>query len=128
MTHIAEASWIARAMSVVLSLLLVLMVAQTLFAGLFLDGHSVWRDVHSHMGMIALPLLALGQVGLAVLAWRQGRSSGWMLLVSTLLLLMLVFQNVMGMGSQLWIHVPFVFVLVGLASALLFHARSLARQ
>jgi hypothetical protein len=112
----------------VLALMLVLMVAQTVFAGLFLDGHGVWRDVHSHMGMIVLPLIALGQVGLTVLAWRRGGSPGWVPLVSGLLLLAFIFQNVVGMGSQLWLHVPFVFVLVGLASALLFHALSLSRQ
>ena len=128
MTRIAGASWIARPMSVVLALLLVLMVVQTLFAGLFLDGHTVWRDVHSHMGMIVLPLLALGQVGLALLAWRRGFGARWVPLVSGLLLLAFIFQNVVGMGSQLWIHVPFIFVLVGLASALLLHARGLSRQ
>src|SRR6266545_5501483 len=68
---------LVRAMYLVLWLLAVSVLAQAIFAGLFLDGHDTWRDWHAVNGMVLLPLLALVQVVLAVLVWRPGRGPGW---------------------------------------------------
>jgi hypothetical protein len=45
---------LARAMSLVLWLLAVSLLAQVIFAGLFLDGHDAWRDWHAANGMVLL--------------------------------------------------------------------------
>ena len=71
-----------RAMRVVLGLLAVAVFAQAVLAGLFLDGGDAWRGWHAVNGMLVLPLLALVQVGLAVLVWRRGRGPGWLAVAS----------------------------------------------
>jgi hypothetical protein len=69
---------IATLLHLVSWLLAVSVSAQPVFAGLFLDGHDAWRDWHAGNGMLLLPLLALTQLVLAVLAWRTGRGPGWL--------------------------------------------------
>jgi hypothetical protein len=93
-------------MQVVLWLLAVAVFAQAVLAGLFLDGGDSWRDWHAINGMLVLPLLALAQVVLAVLVWRGGHGPGWLTVASVGLLVALLVQNVMGMTSQVAVHVP----------------------
>lgn len=83
-----------------------LVFAQAIFAGLFLDGNDAWRDWHATNGMLLLPLLALVEVVLAVLVWRPGGGPGWIALASVGLLLAIVIQIGMGQTSQLAVHVP----------------------
>jgi cytochrome bd-type quinol oxidase subunit 2 len=118
---------LARAMSLVLWLLAVSLLAQVIFAGLFLDGHDAWRDWHAANGMVLLPLLALVQVVLAVLVWRPGGGPGWPAIASVGLLVAVVLQNVIGQAGLLAVHVPLVVAIVGLVGTLLGRTRNLTR-
>jgi heme A synthase len=118
---------IVRAMRVVLWLLAVAVFAQAVLAGLFLDGGDAWRGWHALNGMLVLPLLALTQVVLAVLVWRRGRGPGWLTVASVGLLVALLVQNVMGMTSQVAVHVPLGVAIFGLAGTLLVRTRALTR-
>jgi heme A synthase len=55
--------------------------------------------------MLVLPLLALIQVVLAVLVWRRGHGPGWLAVASVALLVAPLVQNVLGMTSQVAVHV-----------------------
>jgi cytochrome bd-type quinol oxidase subunit 2 len=123
----ARRSAILGAMQVVLWLLAVAVFAQAVFAGLFLDGGDAWRGWHATNGMLVLPLLALVQVVLAVLVWRRGRGPGWLTVASVGLLVALLVQNVMGMTSQVAVHVPLGVAIVGLIGTLLARARTMSR-
>ena len=116
---------IVHAMRVVPGLLAAAVFAQAVLAGLFLDGGDGWRAWHAVNGMLLLPLLALGQVVLAVLAWRRGRAPGWLAAASGGLLLALLIQNVLGMTNQVAVHVPLGLAIFGLAGALLVRTRAL---
>ena len=118
---------LARAMSLVLWLLAVSLLAQVIFAGLFLDGHDAWRDWHAANGMVLLPLLALVQVVLAVLVWRPGGGPGWPAIASVGLLVAVVLQNVIGQAGLLAVHVPLGVAIVGLVGTLLGRTRNLTR-
>jgi hypothetical protein len=123
-------SALARAMSLVLWLVAVSLIAQVIFAGLFLDGHDAWRDWHAANAMVLLPLLALVQAVLAVLAvlvWRPGRRPGWPAIASVGLLGAVVLQNVIGQAGLLAVHVPLGVAIVGLVGALLGRTRNLTR-
>ena len=113
-----------RVMRVVLWLLTVAVFAQAVLAGLFLDGGDAWRGWHAVNGMLVLPLLALVQVGLAVLVWRRGRAPGWLAVASVGLLVALLVQSALGMTSQVAVHVPLGVAIFGLTGTLLVRARS----
>jgi hypothetical protein len=118
---------LARAMRVVLWLLAVSLLAQVIFAGLFLDGHDAWRNWHAANGMVLLPLLALVQVVLAVLVWRPGRGPSWPAIASVGLLVAVVLQNVIGQAGLLAVHVPLGVAIVGLVGTVLGRTRNLTR-
>jgi cytochrome bd-type quinol oxidase subunit 2 len=118
---------IVRVMRVVLWLLAVAVFAQAVLAGLFLDGGDAWREWHAVNGMLVLPLLALIQVVLAVLVWRRGRGPGWLAVASGGLLVALLVQSVLGMTSQVAIHVPLGVAIFGLVGTLLVRTRALTR-
>jgi hypothetical protein len=116
---------IVRAMRVMLWLLAAAVFAQAVFAGLLLDGGDAWRDWHATNGMLVLRLLALTQVVLAVLVWRRGRGPGWLAIASVGLLLALQVQSVLGMTSQLALHVPLGMAIFGLVGTLLVRAHTM---
>jgi hypothetical protein len=116
-----------RAMRLVLGLLAVAVFAQAVLAGLFLDGGDAWRAWHAFNGMLVLPLLALVQVGLAVLGWRRGHGPGWLAVASVGLLVALLVQSVLGMTSQVAVHVPLGVAIFGLVGTLLVRTRALTR-
>jgi hypothetical protein len=118
---------LARAMSLVLWLLAVSLLAQVIFAGLFLDGHDAWRNWHAANGMVLLPLLALVQVVLAVVVWRPGRGPGWPAIASVGLLVAILLQIAMGQAGLLAVHVPLGVAIVGLVGTLLGRTRNLTR-
>jgi hypothetical protein len=113
------------ALRVVLRLLAILVFAQAVFAGQFLDGNEAWRDWHASNGMLVLPLLALLAVVLAVVLWRTGRVRGWIAFASAGLLLAILVQNAMGQSGQLAVHVPLGVAILGLVGALLAGTRDL---
>ena len=113
------------ALRVVLRLLAVLVFAQAVFAGQFLDGNEAWRDWHASNGMLVIPLLALVEVVLAVLVWRSGRGPGWIALASVGLLLAILVQGGMGRTSRLAVHVPLGVAILGLVGVLLGRTRHL---
>jgi cytochrome bd-type quinol oxidase subunit 2 len=115
----------ARAMRIMLWLLAVAAFAQAVFAGLFLDGEAAWRDWHAINGMLVLPLLALLQVILAVLVWRRDDGPGWLPIASGGLLLALLIQSMLGMTSQVAVHVPLGLAIFGLIGTLLTRVRAL---
>jgi cytochrome bd-type quinol oxidase subunit 2 len=114
---------LVRAMRMVLWLLAVAVFAQAVLAGLFLDGGDAWRAWHAVNGMLVLPLLALVQVVLAVLVWRRGHRPGWLPITSVGLLLALVVQNLLGMTSQVAVHVPLGVAIFSLLVTLLLRTR-----
>ena len=116
---------IAVALHLLLRLLALLVFAQAVFAGLFLDGNAAWRQWHAVNGMLLIPLLALLAVVLATLVWRSG-GPGWIALASLALLLAVVVQNAMGQTSQVAVHVPLGVAILGLIGALLGRTRNLA--
>jgi heme A synthase len=116
-----------RAMPVVLGLLAVAVFAQAVLAGLFLDGGDAWRDWHAINGMLVLPLLAVIQVGLAVLVWRRGRGPGWLPIASVGLLAALLVQSGLGMTGQVAAHVPLGVAIFGLTGTLLARTRALTQ-
>lgn len=116
---------IAVALHLLLRLLALLVFAQAVFAGLFLDGNATWRQWHAVNGMLLVPLLALLAVVLAVLLWRSG-GPGWIALASLALLLAVVVQNAMGQTSQVAVHVPLGVAILGLIGGLLGRTRNLA--
>jgi cytochrome bd-type quinol oxidase subunit 2 len=109
---------IGRAIRVVVWLLAAAVFAQAVLAGLFLDGGDAWRAWHAVNGVLVVPLLALIQVGLAVLVWRRGRGPGWLPVTSVGLLALLV-QSALGMTSQVAAHVPLGVAIFGLIGTLL---------
>jgi cytochrome bd-type quinol oxidase subunit 2 len=117
---------IAVALHLVLRLLALLVFAQAVFAGLFLDGNRAWREWHAINGMLLIPLLALLAVVLAVLLWRSGGGPGWIALASLALLLAIFIQIGMGQTSRLAVHVPLGVAILGLVGALLGRTRNLA--
>jgi hypothetical protein len=116
---------IAVALHLLLRLLALLVFAQAVFAGLFLDGNAAWRQWHAVNGMLLIPLLALLAVVLVVLWWRSG-GPGWIALAGLALLLAIVVQNAMGQTSQVAVHVPLGVAILGLIGALLARTRNLA--
>jgi hypothetical protein len=118
-------SGIAVALHLLLRLLALLVFAQAVFAGLFLDGSAAWRQWHAVNGMLLIPLLALLAVVLAVVVWRSG-GPGWVALASLALLLAIVVQNAMGQSGQVAVHVPLGVAILGLVGALLGRTRNLA--
>jgi hypothetical protein len=117
---------IAAALHLVLRLLALLVFAQAVFAGLFLDGNAAWRQWHAINGMLLIPLLALLAVVLAVVLWRSG-GPGWMALAGLALLLAVIVQNAMGQSGQVAVHVPLGVAILGLVGALLGRTRNLDR-
>jgi hypothetical protein len=113
---------IVVALRLTLGLLALLVFAQAVFAGLFLDGNAGWRQWHAINGMLLIPLLAV----LAVVAWRSG-GPGWIAFASLALLVAIVVQGAMGQGGQVAVHVPLGVAILGLIGALLGRTRNLAR-
>ena len=114
---------IAVALHLLLRLLALLVFAQAVFAGLFLDGNAAWRQWHAVNGMLLIFLLALLAVVLAVVWWRSG-GPGWIALASLALLLAIVVQNAMGQSGQVAVHVPLGVAILGLIGALLGRTRN----
>lgn len=88
-------------------------LAQAVFAGMFLNGDEALRDVHG-TGAGAVHLFGLLQLIAAIVYWRPGRGPGWPVLVSLALLLLGIAQSATGGSGAVAVHVPLGMSLFGL--------------
>lgn len=117
---------LVRALRLALTVLLVLVGLQPVLAGLFMDGHEVWRRWHG-LNANAVFLAALVVTVLAVLVWRPGRGPGWVALAGAGLLVAVFLQVGVGMAGLASVHEPLGVVLVGMTATLLGRTRTLPR-
>lgn len=102
----------------VLRILIVLtglaILAQALFAGMFLGGDAGMRGAHG-AGAILVFALSLIQLVVAVLYWRPWRGSGFPALASLVLAVAAVVQSMTGDSGVTSVHVPLGMLMFGLA-------------
>lgn len=89
-------------------------LAQALFAGMFLGGDSGMREVHGTGSMVVLALGVI-QLIVAVLYWRPWRGSGFPALASLVLVVAVVVQSMTGGAGVTSVHVPLGMLMFGLA-------------
>jgi hypothetical protein len=109
---------LVRPLHLLLRLLAVLVFAQPVFAGLFLDGFEGWRDWHEVNAVVILGLTLVAAV-LGILVWRPGRGSGRVALAATVLFVATFFQTGFGETGQAAVHVPLGVAILGLIGNLL---------
>jgi hypothetical protein len=88
-------------------------LAQALFAGMFIGGDAAMRSVHGTGAFVVL-VLGLLQLVVAVLYWRPWRGSGFPALLSLVLLLAVVVQSITGGSGVTAVHVPLGMAMFGL--------------
>jgi hypothetical protein len=88
-------------------------LAQALFAGMFIGGDSAMKDVHGTGAFVVL-VLGLVQLVVAVLYWRPWRGSGFPALLSLVLLLAGILQSITGGSGVTSVHVPLGMAMFGL--------------
>lgn len=102
-------------------------LAQALFAGMFIGGDAAMRNVHG-MGAFAVLILGVVQLVVAVLYWRPWRGSGFPALASLVLVLAAVVQSITGGSGVTAVHVPLGMLMFGLVIWLVVWALLPARQ
>lgn len=110
--------WILGLMRLVVTLWAVLVFIQPVLAGQFLDGNDDLVSVHGMNAAFVL-LTALVMLVAAVLLWRPGHRAAWPVGASTLLLVLVFVQSVLGGSGLLAVHVPLGLLLFGSAVAML---------
>lgn len=88
-------------------------LAQALFAGMFLGGDAAMKDVHG-MGAFVVHAAGLGLLVVAVLYWRPWRGSGFPALASLVLFLAGLVQSMTGGSGATAVHVPLGMAMFGL--------------
>jgi len=88
-------------------------LAQALFAGLFLGGDKAMLDVHG-TGALAVHVSGALLLIVAVLYWRPWRGSGFPALASLVLLLAGFVQSMTGGSGATSVHVPLGLAMFGL--------------
>lgn len=89
-------------------------LAQALFAGMFLGGDKTMLAAHGFGSMVVLALGVI-QLVVAVLYWRPWRGSGFPALASLVLVIAVVAQSMTGGSGTTSVHVPLGMLLFGLA-------------
>lgn len=89
-------------------------LAQAVFAGMFLGGAAGMRDVHGAGSLVVL-VLSVIQLVVAVLYWRPWRGSGFPALASVVLVVAVVVQSITGDSGVTAVHVPLGMLMFGLA-------------
>lgn len=79
---------------------------QPVLAGSYLSGDVDAIQVHSGVGTLLLPLLAMAQVVAAALFWRPGRGPGWPVLLCVAIFFAEGLQIGMGYSRSLAVHIP----------------------
>ena len=116
-----------RALRAVVLVHAAMVLAQAAFAGRYLAGDAAGLRAHeTNAGIIEL--VALVQLGVAVVVWRPGRGPGWPALASLALLLAEGFQIGFGYGRVLAVHVPLGVAIFGLTVALVLGCWRLGRR
>lgn len=88
-------------------------LAQALFAGMFLGGDRAMLAAHGTGALVVLALSVI-QLVVAILYWRPWRGSGFPALASLVLVIATVVQSITG-GSQVTaVHVPLGMLMFGL--------------
>jgi hypothetical protein len=95
----------------------IMAVTQAFAAGALLQASTAGLVLHQAVGGTLL-LVATLQVPLAVLAWRPGRLSPWLIAVSATLVVAETAQVALGYVGVLAVHVPLGVAIVGTAVAL----------
>lgn len=88
-------------------------LAQALFAGMFLGGDAGMREVHGAGAPVVLGLSVI-QLVVAVLYWRPWRGSGFPALASLVLVIATVGQAMTGGSGATAVHVPLGMLMFGL--------------
>lgn len=101
-----------------------LVLAQAAFAGRFLVGDSAALALHERNGTGIITVVALVQIVAAVLVWRPGRGSVLTAAVSVGLFAAEVLQIGYGFSDRLALHVPLGVAVLGTAVALLVGTRA----
>lgn len=89
-----------------------MVLLQAVLAGGFLSGRSGLVEAHGvNAGLLWLVSIAVMIV--SIVAWRRGRTPGWVATAAATLWVALEFQIASGEARALWIHVPLGMAIFG---------------
>lgn len=100
-----------------LTLTAILMFAQAVSAGLFMDGRSSAFGVHREMATVAGVALIAGIVAAVLVRWF-GRAPRWPIAATIGLLMLMSLQAFAGFRSLVALHVPLGVIVILLSIAL----------
>lgn len=113
-------SGLARgALRIIITLNVVGLFLQAVFAGRFLSGDFGMLNAHQHNALFGVLPLALVQVVVAVLYWAAGGGRGWPALASLALLVADAVQMILGFARQIGVHIPLGVLIIALGALLL---------
>lgn len=113
----ANLIWVLRLL-VLLHTLIVL--AQAVFAGTFLDGEPSALRLHQLTGTSVITVVSVLQLIVAVLCWRRHQLAAWFALAAFGLFVADMIQIGLGFTDQLMLHVPVGVAIFGVSLTLLF--------
>jgi hypothetical protein len=113
----ANLIWVLRLL-VLLHTLIVL--AQAVSAGTFLDGEPSALRVHQLTGTSVITIVSVLQLIVAVLCWRRHQRAAWFALAAFGLFAADMVQIGLGFTDQLMLHVPVGVAIFGVSLTLLF--------
>ncbi|WP_020576949.1 hypothetical protein [Actinopolymorpha alba] len=109
------AVWSLRGPALLVTLLI---LAQPVFAGLFVTGDVGMLDLHSATASFLVALLFF-QVVAAILVWRPGRGPAWPIAASAAAFVLAELQAGLGYARVVALHIPLGVLLFGLSVAFL---------
>jgi hypothetical protein len=98
-------SWPRNVLRTALTIQTLLLFAQPVLIGGFLQGNYPWLALHRANAM-ASAVVAAGTAGAAVLHWRRGRGPAWPVAVSLAIVAAIAAQIALGFARLLIIHIP----------------------
>lgn len=109
--------WLLR---VIVVLHCVIVLAQSAFAGNFLDGQASAMRLHQLTGTSVITAISLLQVIVATICWRRHQQTFWFALSSLVLFVAEMIQIGLGFTGQLPLHVPVGVAIFGVSLVLLY--------
>jgi hypothetical protein len=103
--------WLYLAFRTVISIQVVVVLAQAVFAGGFLSGHYGMLDMHKTTAS-GIALIAFAQVAAGAFLLRTRARLRWPLLSSLAILVMVGAQIPLGMARVLMLHVPLAVIII----------------